>query len=186
VSFAYPWVLPLGLAALTLVTWLVRRAERARRVALAAFGDEAVLRRGSSLATPRRIRTTAALRVTAVGLGMLALARPQLGERESEMVRTGRDLLLLLDLSRSMGTSDTEGRTRLATAKRLAWAVVSAYPSDRVGLVVFGGSAFLQMPFTSDRASLRLFLDAASQDDLGDPATDVSAALLGVAAPCCS
>jgi Ca-activated chloride channel family protein len=181
VSFAYPWVLPLGLAALTLVTWLVRRAERARRVALAAFGDEAVLRRGSSLATPRRIRTTAALRVTAVGLGMLALARPQLGERESEMVRTGRDLLLLLDLSRSMGTSDTEGRTRLATAKRLAWAVVSAYPSDRVGLVVFGGSAFLQMPFTSDRASLRLFLDAASQDDLGDPATDVSAALLAAA-----
>jgi Ca-activated chloride channel family protein len=181
VSFAYPWVLPLGLAALTLVTWLVRRAERARRVALAAFGDEAVLRRGSSLATPRRIRTTAALRVAAVGLGMLALARPQLGERESEMVRTGRDLLLLLDLSRSMGTSDTEGRTRLATAKRLAWAVVSAYPSDRVGLVVFGGSAFLQMPFTSDRASLRLFLDAASQDDLGDPATDVSAALLAAA-----
>ncbi|HEY7504419.1 MAG TPA: VWA domain-containing protein [Gemmatimonadales bacterium] len=180
-SFAYPWVLPLGLAALTLVTWLVRRAERARRVALAAFGDEAVLRRGSSLATPRRIRTTAALRVAAVGLGMLALARPQLGERESEMVRTGRDLLLLLDLSRSMGTSDTEGRTRLATAKRLAWAVVSAYPSDRVGLVVFGGSAFLQMPFTSDRASLRLFLDAASQDDLGDPATDVSAALLAAA-----
>jgi Ca-activated chloride channel family protein len=97
------------------------------------------------------------------------------------MVRTGRDLLLLLDLSRSMGTSDTEGRTRLATAKRLAWAVVSAYPSDRVGLVVFGGSAFLQMPFTSDRASLRLFLDAASQDDLGDPATDVSAALLAAA-----
>jgi Ca-activated chloride channel family protein len=46
-----------------------------------------------------------------------------------------------------------------------------------VGLVIFGGSAFLQMPFTSDRASLRLFLDAASPDDLGDPATDVSAAL---------
>jgi Ca-activated chloride channel family protein len=47
-----------------------------------------------------------------------------------------------------------------------------------VGLIVFGGSAFLQLPLSSDRASLRLFLDAASQDDLGDPATDVSAALL--------
>ena len=63
-------------------------------------------------------------------------------------------------------------------AKEHAWEVVSAYPSDRVGLVVFGGSAFLQMPFTSDRASLRLFLDSASPDDLGDPATDISAALL--------
>jgi Ca-activated chloride channel family protein len=178
VSFAYPWVLPLGFAALGLATWLLRLAERARRVAFAAFGEEAVLRRGSSLATPRQTRTTAALRVAALGLGLLALARPQLGERESEMVRTGRDVLLLLDLSRSMGVSDVGRGTRLATAKRLAWDVVSAHPSDRVGLVVFGGSAFLQMPFTSDRASLRLFLDAASPDDLGDPATDVSAALL--------
>ncbi len=177
-SFAYPWVLPVGFAALTVVTWLLLRAERARRVALAAFGEEAVLRRGSSLATPRQTRTTAALRVTALGLGLLALARPQLGERESEMVRTGRDVLLVLDLSRSMGVSDMGGGTRLAMAKRVAWDVVSAYPGDRVGLVVFGGSAFLQMPFTPDRASLRLFLDAASPDDLGDPATDVSAALL--------
>ena len=176
-SFAYPWVLPLGLASLALVTWLLRRAERARRVALATFGEETVLRRGSSLATPRQAGTTAALRIAALGFGLLALARPQLGERESELVRSGRDVLLVLDLSRSMGVSDA-GETRLASAKQLAWDVVSAYPSDRVGLVVFGGSAFLQMPFTSDRASLRLFLEAASPDDLGDPATDVSAALL--------
>jgi Ca-activated chloride channel homolog len=177
VSFAYPWVLPLGFAALMLATGVLRRAERARRVALAAFGEEAVLRRSSSLATPREVRTTGALRIAALMLGVLALARPQVGERESELVRTGRDVLLLLDLSRSMGAGDVGG-TRLASAKRLAWDVVSAYPGDRIGLVVFGGSAFLQMPFTSDRATLRLFLDAASPDDLGDPATDVSAALL--------
>jgi Ca-activated chloride channel family protein len=115
---------------------------------------------------------------------VVALARPQSGERESELVRTGRDVLVLLDLSRSMGVSDVSTgavsgpSTRLAAAKRLAWDVVSSYSGDRVGLVVFGGSAFLQLPFTSERASLRLFLDAASPDDLGDPATDVSAALL--------
>ncbi len=177
-SFAYFWVLPLGFAALALAAWFLHRAERARRGALATFGEEAVLRRGSSLATARQIRTTTALRVAALGLGLLALARPQVGERESEMVRSGRDVLLLLDLSRSMGVEDMDGGTRLTAAKELAWDVVSAYPGDRVGLVVFGGSAFLQMPFTSDRASLRLFLDAASPDDLGDPATDVSAALL--------
>jgi Ca-activated chloride channel family protein len=183
-SFAHPWVLPAGLALVALVAWLVRRAERVRRDAMAAFGEEAVLRRGSSLTAPRRTRQVWTLRVAALALGVVALARPQLGERESEMVRTGRDVLLLLDLSRSMGVADvsTAGLagqgTRLAAAKALAWQVVSAYPGDRVGLVVFGGSAFLQMPFTSDRASLRLFLDEASPDDLGDPATDVSAALL--------
>jgi Ca-activated chloride channel family protein len=99
-------------------------------------------------------------------------------------VRRGRDVLVLLDLSRSMGVSDVSTGavsgpgTRLAAAKRLAWDVTASYPGDRVGLVVFGGSAFLQLPLSSDRASLRLFLDAASSDDLGDPATDVSAALL--------
>ena len=177
-SFAYPWVLPLGVVALLLAGWLLLRAERARRAALGAFGETEVLRRSSSLATPREVGRRTTLRLVALGLGLLALARPQLGERESELVRTGRDVLLLLDLSRSMGVGDIGGGTRLAAAKQHAWDVVSAYPSDRVGLVVFGGSAFLQMPFTSDRASLRLFLDAASSDDLGDPATDVSAALL--------
>jgi Ca-activated chloride channel family protein len=124
------------------------------------------------------------LRLAALGLGVVALARPQAGERQSELVRTGRDVLVLLDLSRSMGVSDVSTgavsglSTRLVAAKQLAWDVMASYPGDRVGLVVFGGSAFLQLPFTSERASLRLFLDAASPDDLGDPATDVSAALL--------
>ncbi|HEY7613489.1 MAG TPA: VWA domain-containing protein [Gemmatimonadales bacterium] len=182
-TFAYIWVLPIGLLALAAAAWLVSRAERRRRAAMAAFGEVEVLRRSSSLAPAQRTRAVGALRLAALGFGVLALARPQLGERASEMVRTGRDVLLLLDLSRSMGVADMSGRlagreTRLSAAKELAWNVVSAYPGDRVGLVVFGGSAFLQMPFTSDRASLRLFLDAASPDDLGDPATDVSAALL--------
>ena len=182
-SLAYPWVLPVGLVALVLATWLLRRAERARRTAMALFGDVGLLRRSSSLTSPGRTRAIGALRLAALGLGLVALARPQLGEREGELVRTGRDVLLLLDLSRSMGVADVGGGVagqgnRLARAKALAWDVVSAYPSDRVGLVVFGGSAFLQMPFTTDRASLRLFLDAATPDDLGDPATDISAALL--------
>ena len=183
-TFAWPWVLPAGLAVLAVAAWIALRAERARRTALAAFGEVDVLRRGSPLAPEARTRRVWQLRLAALALGVVALARPQLGERESELVRSGRDVLLLLDLSRSMGVTDVSTgavsgqRTRLAAAKEVAWDVVSAYPGDRVGLIVFGGSAFLQMPLTSDRASLRLFLDAASPDDLGDPATDVSAALL--------
>jgi Ca-activated chloride channel homolog len=183
VSFAYPWVLA-GLAFVALVGRLVVRAERARREALGRFGDPDVLRRGSSLPVHQHTSRAWVLRLAGLGLGVVALARPQMGERQGEMVRTGRDVLVLLDLSRSMGVSDvaTGGASgpsaRLAAAKQVAWDVMSSYPGDRTGLVVFGGSAFLQLPFTSDRASLKLFLDAASPDDLGDPATDVSAALL--------
>jgi Ca-activated chloride channel family protein len=183
VSFGYPWVL-FGLVLVALSWPLVLRAERARRNALARFGDPEVLEQGSALPAHRRTIGTWALRLAAMGLGIIALARPQAGEREGAMVRTGRDVLILLDLSRSMGVSDVSTSVlsgpaaRLAAAKQLAWDVLSFYPGDRTGLVVFGGSAFLQLPFTSDRASLKLFLDAASPDDLGDPATDVSAALL--------
>jgi Ca-activated chloride channel family protein len=184
VTFAYPWVLAAGCVLLAAVGWIIVRAERARRNALARFGELDVLGRSSSLVSYRHSTRVWGLRAAAVGLGVVALARPQAGERQSELVRTGRDVLVLLDLSRSMGVSDISTgavsgpSTRLAAAKQLAWDVMASYPGDRVGLVVFGGSAFLQLPFTSERASLRLFLDAASPDDLGDPATDVSAALL--------
>jgi Ca-activated chloride channel family protein len=67
--------------------------------------------------------------------------------------------------------------SRLAAAKAAVWETVSASPGDRVGLIVFGGSAFLQLPLTSDHATFKLFLDAASPDDLGDPATDIGTAL---------
>ena len=86
-SFAYPWLLPLGLIAVALAAWLLHRAEGARRAALAAFGEVEVLRRSSTLKPPGQARTAARLRIAALGLGLLALARPQLGERESEMVR---------------------------------------------------------------------------------------------------
>jgi Ca-activated chloride channel family protein len=173
-SFAYPAILGVLLVALPAAGWLAARAARRRRVALAAFGDPVVLGRASSL--PRRTGLRRALRLAALALVGIALARPQLGERQTELARTGRDVLVLLDLSRSMNVTDAGG-TRLAAAKRAVWATVSAFPGDRTGLVVFGGSAFLQLPLTTDHASLRLFLDAASSDDLGDPATDLSAAL---------
>jgi Ca-activated chloride channel family protein len=187
-TFAYPWVLAAGLLLLAATGWVVVMGERARRGAMARFGEPELLARSSPLLSDRRRTRVWALRLGALALGVVALARPQAGERQGELVQTGRDVLVLLDLSRSMGVTDVStsamsgASTRLAAAKELAWEVVSAYPGDRVGLVVFGGSPFLQLPFTSSRASLRLFLDAASPDDLGDPATDVSAALLAAVA----
>ena len=179
-SFAWTWLLAVGAGLVALAAWLAVAAERRRREALARFGDPAVLGRGSALPSPRTTAALWALRVAALALGLVALARPQLGERSADLVRTGRDVLVLLDLSRSMLVTDAGG-TRLAAAKRIAWDLAERAPGDRVGLVVFGGSAFLQLPLTSDRGALRLFLDQATPDDLGDPATDLSAALITAA-----
>ncbi|HEU4954387.1 MAG TPA: VWA domain-containing protein [Gemmatimonadales bacterium] len=179
-TFAWTWVLPVAAGLVALAAWLAVVAERRRRAALVRFGDPAVLGRGSALPSARTTGALWALRLAALAFGLVALARPQLGERSADLVRTGRDVLVLLDLSRSMLVTDAGG-TRLAAAKRIAWDLAERAPGDRVGLVVFGGSAFLQLPLTSDRGALRLFLDQATPDDLGDPATDLSAALITAA-----
>jgi Ca-activated chloride channel homolog len=176
VSFAWPLVLLLALVVMPLAARAVLRGLRRREEELASFGDPAVLARSSSLGDARVARRRAWLQLAAVALGLVALARPQLGERQAELARTGRDLLLVLDLSRSMTVTDV-APNRLAAAKAAAWETVSVSPGDRVGLIVFGGSAFLQLPLTSDHAALKLFLDAASPDDLADPATDLGTAL---------
>jgi Ca-activated chloride channel family protein len=170
---------PLALFLLALVppaAWLAVRRLRDERGALRTFGDPALLARSSTLPDRRYALLRTALPVAALGFGLLALARPQFGDRRGELAQTGRDVLVLLDLSRSMTVTDLSP-TRLAVAKRAAWETVSASPGDRVGLEVFGGSAFLQLPLTSDQAAFRLFLDAASTDDLGDPGTDLPGAL---------
>ena len=89
-------------------------------------------------------------------------------------------MLVLLDLSRSMNVADAGG-TRLARAKTLLADLAAARPADRFGLIVFGGSAFLQLPLTSDHDAFRRFVDAAATENVGDPSTDVSAALAAAA-----
>jgi Ca-activated chloride channel family protein len=137
-----------------------------------------LLARSSALPGYQRRLAGRALRLAALTFGVMALARPQLGERPAPLAHTGRDQLVLLDLSRSMNASAGAGaESRLAVGKRAVASVLSAASGDRVGLIVFGGSAFLQLPLTSNRTAFQRFLNAASTDDLGDPATSLSNAL---------
>lgn len=175
-SFAWPLVLPVGAILVIVAGWFLFRGVRRRAAALNAFGEPDVLARASSLGDERSDRRRAWLQVAALALGVVALARPQLGERPAELARTGRDLLVVLDLSRSMTVPDVRP-DRLAEAKAAVWQTVSAFPGDRLGLIVFGGSAFLQLPLTTDHATFKLFLDAATPSELGDPATDIGIAL---------
>ena len=164
------------LLTLPFLIWVMLRLDRQRGAALQVFGDPAVLARSAALPTQRRRRARLMLRIGALTLGLVAMARPQFGVQAGSLAGTGRDVLVLLDLSRSMNVADVDP-SRLAVAKRATIEALAESPGDRVGLVVFGGSAFLQLPLTSDQAAFRRYLDAATSDDLGDPSTDLSAAL---------
>lgn len=179
-SFAYPAVAASLVLVLPLAWWGMRRHAARRRAQLQGFGETGLLAETSIIPSERVAASRRYLGLTALALCLLALARPQFGERPASLAQTGRDVLVLLDLSRSMNAAEGDN-SRLAIAKAAVLDILAGSAGNRFGLVVFGGSAFLQLPLTADHAAFRRFLEAASTDDLANPATDLSRALSAAA-----
>jgi Ca-activated chloride channel homolog len=180
--FGTPSLLAVAVAIAAIVAALVVYGERARRRALARFGEIDLLGASTPLPSQRRREWGGGLIIAALALAALSLARPLGGTSSRAIRRTGGDVLFLLDLSRSMNAADVgPDASRLAAAKHAAAAIAQALPEDRVGLLVFGGSGFMQLPPTVDRSTFQVFLDAASPADIPDVSTNLEAAA-GVAA----
>jgi Ca-activated chloride channel homolog len=122
----------------------------------------------------RRIR--AGLILAATALGILALAGPRYGFHWEEVHRRGVELVVALDCSRSMLASDISP-ARLDRAKRKIFDLLGRLRGDRVGLVAFAGTAFLQCPLTIDYAAFHLFLNAMHPDMMPVGGTDLAAAV---------
>lgn len=112
------------------------------------------------------------------GLSLLAmsLARPQCGSRTEVTRRLGVDLVIALDVSRSMRARDV-APDRLARARLELEALVDQLGGDRVGLVLFAGDAVAACPLTTDVQAFRVFLRGADPDSVPAPGTDIAAAL---------
>lgn len=150
--------------------WRRRRAETRF-----AGSGLALLRSGRVSPFRRGLKATLLLAVAA--LIATALARPQLGERHTLLPREGSDVIIALDVSRSMSVDDVKP-TRLDLAKRDADMLLTHLGGDRAGLVVFGGSAELRFPLTTDFTAARQVIDSVAIKDSGvKPGTDMSAAL---------
>ena len=121
--------------------------------------------------------------LASLGLAALvvALARPQLVNREKVVEREGIDIQLVLDTSGSMEAEDYRlgGRrtSRLSVAKEVLARFVEGRPDDRLGLVVFGEEAFTQVPLTTDQQSLVRFLGQVQIGMAGERATAVGDAI---------
>ncbi len=106
----------------------------------------------------------------------VALAGPKYGYRWQEIRQQGVDIIIALDCSRSMTAADIPP-TRLERAKREVFDLLAMLQGDRVGLVAFAGTAFLQCPLTLDYDAFNLFLNALSPDFLPVGGTDITGAL---------
>ena len=117
-----------------------------------------------------------ALLLFGLALGIAAWARPQLGQATSETRGRGRDVIIMVDVSRSMLATDIPP-SRLQRAKLAAEDLVRQLPGDRVGLVAFAGSAFLQAPVTADHSAVLTAMRELDPELIPLPGTNISAGL---------
>lgn len=124
----------------------------------------------------RRRYLKAILILTAVLLTAIALAGPRYGYKWQKIERKGIDIIIAIDCSRSMLATDISP-TRLDRAKREVFDLLDMLKGDRIGLVAFAGTAFLQCPLTLDYSGFNLFLNALSPDFLPIGGSDLSTAI---------
>ncbi|MFL5321166.1 MAG: VWA domain-containing protein, partial [Myxococcaceae bacterium] len=175
VGFAQPLYLLLILVSGVLALWALYGALTRRKRLLGALSDRLVdrLAPGVSLLLP-------SLKATWYGAGLLllaiALGQPQCGSHTETTKRQGIDVVVALDVSRSMLAQDVQP-SRLSRAKLELMTLLDELKGDRVGIVLFAGDAFIQCPLTSDYDAARLFLQSAQPEQMQQGGTDIGSAL---------
>ena len=152
------------------------RTRQARKRALSLFGDLALVQK-LSVTLNRKGRTAkSALTLLSVGLLVLALARPQFGTRVETVRSEGQDVMVVLDVSRSMLAEDV-APNRLERARLEIMRILQRLDGDRIGLVAFAGNAFVQSQLTVDYGAAAMFLNAMDTDLIPNQGTNLGEAL---------
>ncbi|PID55984.1 hypothetical protein CSB45_13605 [candidate division KSB3 bacterium] len=173
--FAYPELLHiLWLTPIFVLLYL--RAARARQRSLDRFGEEHLIRKLSQTVSRRRQKLKIALLLLVFVFLGLALARPQIGTHAVPVQAEGIDLIFALDSSLSMLAEDIKPN-RLKRAKHEISALLDRLRGDRVGIVIFAGSSFVQCPLTFDYSAVKLFLEAVDTNSISVPGTALERAI---------
>jgi len=165
-----------ALFAVPALTALIVASARSRRRALARFGDSELVSKLTASVSIVARRWKAALQVCAVGLLVVALARPQFGSRVETVRSVGQDIVVAVDLSQSMLAEDI-APNRLERARLAILRLMGGLDGDRIGLVAFAADAFVQSPLTIDYSAAGMFLAAMHPDLMPVQGTDLGAAM---------
>ena len=173
--FAYPFFL-WGLLALPFFGLLFAARISWKRKAIKRFGDPTLLKTLMPDRSIGKMRTKFFLLVAAWIFLIVGLADPQIGSKYEEVKRQGVDLIIALDVSNSMLAEDIRPN-RLERAKQAISKLLDKLQDDRIGIVIFAGDAFLQLPFTSDYAAARMFLTTVSNESVQLQGTAIGSAI---------
>ena len=175
-EFAEPQWMQLAAALTPLMAVFLFWAWRRRQSALSLFIRSRLLDELTVGVSRRRQQLKSVLWVSGLASVLLSLGRPLWGYGEALAQATGRDILVCVDVSRSMMATDA-APSRLARAKLACYDLLSVAKSDRIGLVAFAGSAFLQCPLALDGEAFRQNVAALDTDIIPEQGTALAAAL---------
>ncbi len=149
---------------------------RQRRKKLRKFGDPELLKELMPDVSAYRPTVKFWLQMAALALLIVMLARPQMGTKISHEKRNGIETIICMDISNSMLAEDVVP-SRLAKSKMLVENLVDHFTNDKIGLVVFAGDAFTQLPITSDYVSAKMFLQNIDPSLIAAQGTDIAQAI---------
>lgn len=168
----YLWLLVL-IPLLALVRFV---GYRRRRLKLKMFGDPELLKLQMADTSKYRPSVKFWLLQAALALLIIMFARPQMGSKISNEKRRGIETIIALDISNSMLAEDVVP-SRLAKSKLMVENLVDNFTNDKIGLVVFAGEAFVQLPITSDYVSAKMFLQNADPSLITTQGTHIAQAI---------
>lgn len=166
----------LGLLILPCMLGLHIYSQRQKRRMLEQFVNESLWTHVISFPSVLNRRVKLLLLLTGMALGIAALAQPRWGFQWEEVQHRGVDIIVALDVSKSMLSEDVSPN-RLTRAKHEIIDLLKLIEGDRVGLVAFAGTSFLQSPLTVDYTAIELFLDALDTDLIPRQGTAIGHAL---------
>lgn len=158
---------------LAILRFLLVRQQKKR---LFKFGDRELVRQLMPDVSRFRPLVKFSLLLTALALLIVMIARPQFGTKINHEKRTGIETIIALDVSNSMLAEDV-APSRLDRSKMMVENLVDNFTNDKIGLIVFAGDAFIQLPITSDYVSAKMFLSSISPSMIAIQGTDIAKAI---------
>lgn len=147
-----------------------------RRKAIKKFGDPELMAQLMPDVSKYRPDIKFWLVFSALALTIVLMARPQFGSKTEKVKRSGVEVIIALDISNSMLAEDIVP-SRLEKAKMLVSKMVDELDQDKVGMIVFAGDAYTQLPITSDYISAKMFLETITPELISRQGTAIGSAI---------